>query len=203
MRISDWSSDVCSSDLLAERPALSINRGFSAPVSVEPVRSAADLALLSAHDAYSCARYEAMQQLMLDTLVAAVPHGRADHGAVIAAVRETLADATLDAAFIGEAVLLPSENFIGDQLAVVEPEAIFRARATLRRDLGTALEPLWRAAYADNAAEHYAYTPAAKGRRRLRNVALDYIAAADPQAGAALAFAQFEGTDNKIRRAHV
>src|SRR3546814_6207690 len=90
-----------------------------------------------------------------------------------AAVRETLADATLDAAFIGGAVLLPSENFIGDQLAVVEPEAIFRARATLRRDLGTALEPLWRAAHADNAAEHYAYTPAAKGRRRLRNVALE------------------------------
>src|SRR3546814_5730426 len=78
-----------------------------------------------------------MQQLMLDTLVAAVTHSRADHGTVIAAVRETLADATLDAAFIGEAVLLPSENFIGDQLAVVEPEAIFRARATLRRDLGT------------------------------------------------------------------
>src|SRR3546814_6431230 len=98
------------------------------------------------------------------------------------------------------AVLLPSENFCGEQLAVVEPEASFRARATLRRNLGTALEPLWRAAYADNAAEHYAYTPAAKGRRRLRNVALDYIAAADPQAGAALAFAQFEGTDNMTDR---
>src|SRR3546814_1732493 len=57
-----------------------------------------------------------------------------------------------------------------------------------------------RVAYADKAAEHYAYTPAAKGRRRLRNVALDYIAAADPQAGAALAFAQFEGTDNMTDR---
>src|SRR3546814_17125967 len=57
-----------------------------------------------------------------------------------------------------------------------------------------------RVAYADKAAEHYAYTPAAKGRRRLRNVALDYIAAADPQAGAALAFAQLEGTDNMTDR---
>src|SRR3546814_21126711 len=66
----------------------------------------------------SFARYEAMQQLMLDTLVAAVTHGRADHGTVIAAVRETLADATLYAAFIGEAVLLPSEHFIVDKLAV-------------------------------------------------------------------------------------
>ncbi|MCM8731003.1 aminopeptidase N [Hephaestia sp. GCM10023244] len=187
-------------EALAERPVLSINRGFSAPVIVESSRSAADLALLSAHDDDPFARYEAMQQLMLDTLVAAVRHGRADHDSVIAAVRQTLADATLEPAFVGEAVLLPSENFIGDQLAVVDPEAVFRARAALRRDLGTALEPLWRAAYADHAAAHYVYTPAAKGRRRLRNVALDYIAAADPQAGAALAFAQFEGTDNMTDR---
>src|SRR3546814_13129021 len=41
---------------LAERPALSINRGFSAPVIVESSRSAADLALLSAHDDDSFAR---------------------------------------------------------------------------------------------------------------------------------------------------
>src|SRR3546814_15631076 len=31
-------------------------------------------------------------------------------------------------------------------------------------------------------------------------ISLDYIAAADPQAGAALAFAQFEGTDNMTDR---
>ncbi|WP_119036383.1 aminopeptidase N [Hephaestia caeni] len=187
-------------DGLAERPVLSINRSFSAPVIVESARAAADLALLSAHDDDPFARYEAMQQLMLDTLVAAVTHGRADHAAAVEAVRHILEDATLEPAFIGEAVLLPSESFIGDQLAVVDPEAIFRARAALRRDLGIALEPLWRAAYADNAAGHYEYTPAAKGCRRLRNVALDYIAAADPQGGAALAFAQFEGTDNMTDR---
>ncbi|HVJ00411.1 MAG TPA: aminopeptidase N [Sphingomonas sp.] len=181
-------------DGLAERPVLSINRGFSAPVVVESNRTAADLALLSAHDDDPFARYEAMQQLMLDTLVAAVTHGRADHAPVIEAVRRTLEDGALEPAFVGEAVLLPSENFIGDQMDVIDPEAIFRARAALRRDLGTALAPLWQAVYAGNAAARYEYSPAAKGRRRLRNVALDYLAAPD------LAFAQFQGTDNMTDR---
>ena len=51
-----------------ERPVLSINRGFSAPVVVESDRGSADLAFLSAHDDDPFARYEAMQQLMVDTL---------------------------------------------------------------------------------------------------------------------------------------
>ncbi|MBL7372891.1 DUF3458 domain-containing protein, partial [Escherichia coli] len=61
---------------LSEAPVLSINRGFSAPVIVETNRTARDLAFLSAHDDDPFARYEAMQQLMLDTLVAAVTGGR-------------------------------------------------------------------------------------------------------------------------------
>ena len=56
-------------DAVSQRPILSINRaGFSAPIIVETDRSPADLAFLSAHDDDPFARYEAMQQLMLDTL---------------------------------------------------------------------------------------------------------------------------------------
>ena len=55
---------------------------------VETERPAADLAFLSAHDDDPFARYEAMQQLMLDTLLAAIGRRRADHGPVIEAVRQ-------------------------------------------------------------------------------------------------------------------
>lgn len=192
-------------DGLTERPVLSINRGFSAPVIVETDRSAADLAFLSAQDDDPFARYEAMQQLMLDTLVAgASPNAgweRADHQAVIAAVARTLEDARLDPAFIAEAVLLPSDSFVGDQMAVVDPEAIFRAREALRRDLGRALEVKWRAAYARGLrVGDYVYSPAAKGLRRLRGVALGYIAAGGASDAGALAFAQFEAADNMTDR---
>src|SRR3546814_1016493 len=81
-------------DGIGERPVLSINRDFSAPVIVATDRGVEDLAFLSAHDDNPFARYEAMQQLMLDTVVTAVAKGAADHGAVIEAVRQTLADRT-------------------------------------------------------------------------------------------------------------
>ena len=73
---------------VGERPILSINRGFSAPIVVETDRGADDLAFLSAHDDDPFARYEAMQQLMLDTLLAAIATGAEDHAPVVEAVRE-------------------------------------------------------------------------------------------------------------------
>jgi aminopeptidase N len=178
---------------------LSINRGFSAPVVVEARRSAADLAFLSAHDDDPFARYEAMQQLMLDTLLAAMA-GRREHGPVIDAVRQTLGDEALDPAFTAEAVLLPSESFVGDQLAVVDPEAIRAAREALRAELGRALEPQWRAAYAAASANRYEYSPAAKGARRLRTVALNYLMAAKAEGAAALARRQYDEADNMTDR---
>jgi aminopeptidase N len=178
---------------------LSINRGFSAPVIVEAPRSAEDLAFLSAHDDDPFARYEAMQQLMLDTLLAAMA-GTADHRPVVEAVGRTLADEALDPAFTAEVVLLPSESFIGDQMASVDPDAIHRAREALRRELGKSLETQWRAAYASTAANRYEYSPAAKGARRLRTVALNYLMAAAAEDAPKLARRQFDEADNMTDR---
>ncbi|SEM70172.1 aminopeptidase N [Sphingomonas gellani] len=186
-------------EAISERPVLSINRGFSAPVVIESDRSPADLAFLSGHDDDPFARYEAMQQLMLDTLVAGAIEGQADHRAVIGAVGATLSDPSLDPAFVAEAVLLPAEGFIADQLATVDPEAVFTAREALRRDLGAQLEGQWREAY-DGPRAPYAYTPRDKGLRRLRNVALGYLAATGAEDAAKLAFTQFAAADNMTDR---
>ncbi|HEX8574592.1 MAG TPA: aminopeptidase N [Allosphingosinicella sp.] len=179
--------------------ALSINRGFSAPVIVETGRDSADLAFLSAHDDDPFARYEAMQQLMLDTLLAAIS-GNADHRAVVDAVRKTLADDALDPAFTAEAVLVPSESFIGDQMAVVDPERIRTAREALRGELGRALEGQWRAAYASTIANRFGYSPAAKGARRLKTVALNYLMASGAGDASAMAWRQYGEADNMTDR---
>jgi len=185
---------------VGERPMLSINRGFSAPVTIESDRSAADLALLSAHDDDPFARYEAMQQLMLDTLVADVLTGKAEHDAVIAAVQATLADPALEAAFVADAVTLPSEAYLGDQLAVVDPQAVADARDRLRKALGVTLIDDWRAVYAAQTADHYVYAPAAKGMRRLRGVALSYIVASDAADAPGLAQRHYAKADNMTDR---
>ena len=196
----DQVAETITFESVTERPVLSINRGFSAPIVVESDRTAEDLAFLSAHDDDPFARYEAMQQLMLDTLVAGTIHGEVKGQAVIDAVTRTLEAEGLELAFLAEAVLLPSENFIGDQLVTVDPDAIHAARETLRTQLGQALLPTWRRLYAELAQGRYVYSPEAKGRRRLRNVALGYIAASGAEDAAALAFAQFEAADNMTDR---
>src|SRR3546814_20418534 len=93
---------------LAEPPVLSINRDFSAPVVVEARRGADELAFLSGHDDDPFARYEALQQLMLETIIAGVKGDRSRFGAVIEAVGATLDDKALAAALPGAAVLSPS-----------------------------------------------------------------------------------------------
>jgi len=185
---------------VGERPVLSVNRGFSAPIIVETDRGAEDLAFLSAHDDDPFARYEAMQQLMLDTLLAAIATGEADHAPVVDAVRNTLADAALDQAFVAEAVLVPTESFIGDQMDKVDPDAIHIAREALRERLGRDLEPEWRAAYAATAANRFELSPAAKGARRLRTVALGYLMASGADDAPLLALRQFESADNMTDR---
>jgi aminopeptidase N len=185
---------------IGERPVLSINRGFSAPVIVETDRSGADLAFLSARDDDPVARYEAMQQLMLGTLIDAVSGREADREAVVEAVRETLGNQALDPAFVAEAVLLPSEAYIGDHMLIVDPDAIRAAREGLRRRLAEVLEAQWRDAYAANAANRFEYSPAAKGARRLRTVALGYLMASDAEDAPALAMRQFDDADNMTDR---
>jgi aminopeptidase N len=185
---------------VGERPVLSINRGFSAPIIVESDRGAADLALLSAHDDDPFARYEALQQLMLDTLIARVGAGVADFAPVLDAVRLTLENSALDKAFIAEAVLPPSEAFVGDRMATVDPEAIHQAREALRADLGRMLEGQWRAAYLGNASNRFELTPAAKGARRLRSIALGFMMAGKAADAPALAWDQFQGASNMTDR---
>jgi aminopeptidase N len=182
------------------RPMLSINRGFSAPVIIDFAREEGELAWLAAHDDDPFARYEALQQLMLDTLVAAVSGKGGGNGAVIDAVAQTLAARTGDPAFVAEAVLLPSEAFIGDQMVTVDPDAIRRERLALQAAIGTALEKEWRAVLSGDAPPATDLSRGAKGSRRLRGVALAYLAAAGFNDAAALAFHIFSDADGMTER---
>ncbi|HEX7821784.1 MAG TPA: aminopeptidase N [Sphingobium sp.] len=184
----------------AKPPVLSINRGFSAPVIVEANRSNADLALLSAHDDDPFGRYEAMQQLMVNVLMDHIAGGTLDSAPVIGAIRGTLADPALDGAFIAEAVKLPGEAYLGDQMPVVDPDGIHDAREALQAEIGRVLEDQWRALHAKSARPTFSLSPDAKAARRLRNVALNFLVASGAKDGPAIAFAQFDGADNMTER---
>ncbi len=184
----------------AARPALSVNRGFSAPIILDFERGPGELAWLAAHDDDPFARYEALQQLMLDTLVATISGETSHNRAVIDAIGQTLTGATSDPAFVAEAVLLPSEAFIGDQMVTVDPDAIRRQRLALQAAIGTALESEWRKILGGAAPPATDLSRKAKGGRRLRGVALAYLAATGAADAPALAFRIFSDADGMTER---
>jgi len=185
---------------LGEPALLSINRGFSAPVTMEVERGDGELEKLAASDSDPFARYEALQELMSRWLVAEAEGRSEDPAPLVRAVGNTLRSNALDPAFKAEAILPPSESLIGDRMAVVDPDAIHEARERLRSELGRQLEGELAAAQRRSGLPGNDVGPEAKGGRRLRTVALGLLAAGDAGRGAALAKAQFDEADNMTDR---
>ncbi|TMJ65840.1 MAG: aminopeptidase N [Alphaproteobacteria bacterium] len=183
-------------------PVPSLLRGFSAPVKLKDV-PLDRLKFLAVHDTEPFARWEAGQQVATKILLDRIgAHQRGEAPApldpdLIAAMRRILADAERDPAFAAEALSLPSEAFLADQLSVVDVDAIHAAREGARAALGEALAAEFAAAYRELAdAGPYSIDGTSIGRRALRNACLGYLAAADPEKGAALAMAQLKAAQN-------
>jgi aminopeptidase N len=183
-------------------PVPSLLRGFSAPVKLQGV--ALDrLKFLVIHDTDPVARWDAGQRAAIAVLLERVALWRADKKLppldpdLVAALRHTLADAARDPAFAAEALSLPSEATLADEMAVVDVEAIHAvredARAAIAAAIATALGETYR-----NLGDPGPYKTdgAAIGRRALRNVCLGYLVAGNPQGGARLAKAQFDAQQN-------
>jgi aminopeptidase N len=183
-------------------PLPSLLRNFSAPVKLQgaPLER---LKFLAIHDTDPVARWDAGQQVatrMLLERVAAYQRGQAMPPLdpdVVAAMRQTLADADRDPAFAAEAMALPSEANLADEMPVVAVEAIHAARDSARAALGQALTLTLGETYRRLADPGpYRIDGDAIGRRALRNVCLGYLAAGDHAEGALLAKAQFDAEAN-------
>jgi aminopeptidase N len=183
-----------------EPPLLSINRDFSAPVVVEADRRPGELERLAQADIEPFARYEAIQELMMRALVAGARGEGVDPAPVVSAVAATLSSNSLDPAFKGEAILLPSDTLVAERMSIVDPDAIHASRDVLRKAIGTELADALLAAHRSDGADGHDLSPRAKGIRRLRSVALGLLAAGDEANGAALAKAQFDSADNMTDR---
>ena len=185
---------------VAETPLLSINRNFSAPVIVTASRLPNELERLAQTDNDPFARYEALQELMMEALRSGARGESLDPDPVIRAMGATLNSNALDPAFKGEAILLPSESLVADRMETVDPDAIHRAREALRTAIGISLSNELHAAHRLGGAEGHDLSPRAKGIRRLRTVALSLIAASDAAQAASLAKVQFDTADNMTDR---
>ncbi|MBI2754991.1 MAG: aminopeptidase N [Betaproteobacteria bacterium] len=177
---------------LPAKPIPSLLRGFSAPVIVRYPYREADLLHLLARDDDPFNRWEAGQRLATEIILG--KQGEPS-GAFVDAVRTLLAEK--DPAFVAEALALPLEAYLAEQVEVVDPDAIHQARNTLRRRLAEALKEDLLAAYRANEVPG-AYSPdaAAAGKRALRNAVLGYLMELETEDVIALCYEQFAQSNN-------
>jgi aminopeptidase N len=192
---------------VAARPVLSTNRNFSAPIKLTANLSPDDLRLMAARDSDPFNRWQAVQTLANTLLVGNVARLRAGHDVAVDeglldALVAILADKTLEPAFIAEALTPPSETDTAREIGRdVDPDAIFRARAALRTLIGLHLNAALTSTY-QSLSDSRPYSPDAvsTGRRLLKNVCLDLLAATQESHAIRLAFAQYQNADNMTDR---
>jgi aminopeptidase N len=190
-----------------ERPVLSINRGFSAPIKLTTDLDTSDLEFLAAHDSDAFNRWQALQTAATRLLVGNVAALHAAKAAssdpgLIAALAAILGDTKLEPAFIALALAPPGEGDIAREIGHdINPDAIHRARNALRAEIGDKLGPALARTY-ERLAVPGLYSPdaASAGKRSLRNIALDLLVTAGTPGSIALAAKQYDAADNMTDR---
>ena len=192
-------------------PVPSLLRSFSAPVVLEDGLNADDLLILLAHDNDPFNQWEAGQRLMLRSALEAIQKNKDLTGqpvlseALVAALRNVLRHPKLDAAFKDLALTLPSENYIADQLDVVDPQRVHALRENMRLQLASTLHADWQWAW-DAHKHNGAYTPDAKssGRRALAGLSMTMLCVAAVHSGDSITpgrvYQQFKDAGNMTDR---
>ena len=174
---------------LKAKPVPSLLREFSAPVILKYTYTEDDLLHLMANDDDPFNRWEAGQRLATSTILE--DKGVPTPG-FVAAARNLLKNP--DHAFAAEALNLPAETFLAEQLEVVDPDVLHESRNRLRRELAKSLESDFLSTYKALKIEG-SYSPDSQsiGKRALRNLCLGYLVEIGHSK---LAYEQFRSADN-------
>ena len=184
-------------DQVEDRPVLSINRNFSAPVNIDFEQTEDDLLTLLSSDDDPFNRWEAGQKLAMQMIL----NNRLPDSALINAYREILLDPNLDPAFKELALTLPAESYLYEQCKSVDPQKIFAARKSFRKELAKQLQLEWAALYQQNQTPGPFKSDAVNsGKRALKNLALSMLLDADPKIWAPMARNQYQIADNMTDR---
>ena len=184
------------------RPVPSLLRGFSAPVILKYAYTTDELTHLLGRDSDAFNRWEAGQRLALEILLHGISAWQAGKLPVIpdsfvTAFGRVLTDAPNDPAFAAEALSLPSEGYIAEQMGVGDPDAVHVVRVELRRHLARSLrEELLDTYFAQRVTGPYSPDGGSAARRTLRNLCLSYLMELDDAQIRSLTMEQFDGADN-------
>ena len=162
---------------LNEKPVPSLLRDFSAPVAIDYAYTEDQLLHLLAHDLDPFNRWEAGQRLLLGVILKSA--SAQSLAPILSAFKTIVSDARLDNAYKAAMLTLPSEQYIAEQMDVIDPQAIRNARNQLRLELAKTLSEELKSIDTNlrtTAGSSYSPDPVSTGRRSLANLAQHWLA---------------------------
>lgn len=182
---------------MSQKPVLSINRGFSAPIHLMAEVSDPDLVFLLKNDTDAFNRWESCQKLMRKDLLALVSLAQNSetlkpNPVLQQALLEALQDPNLDPNLKSKLLELPSDSYLSQLVETFDPEAFQKARKSWKLSFAKMAESTLLDIYKkyhgknDNSLHHNHMA-----ERRLKNSALGFLAMLNKHE--ALALDQFSG----------
>lgn len=163
-------------------PIPSLLRNFSAPVVLNYAYSDADLLFLMKYDTDAFNRWEAGQKYFLRLAQRSILDAEQNQTLNIPtdffeAYRHLLNKKIDDPFFMSEMLLMPSEQYIGEQMEIVKVNSIHKIREGLLKEMASNLQQEFEACYKDNNVQkndnHFDIV--AVGKRQLKNRCLAFL----------------------------
>ncbi len=183
-------------------PIPSLLRNFSAPVILKYPYSMPELLWLVEHDSDIFNRWDAAQRASTDLLLGLITEWQQGKEleldpAWVRLFAKLLEDAQPDGILLEKLLILPSENYLAQQMSRVDIEAIHAAREWLKQELAHRLEPQFLTQYQrHNQTQPYEYQVQAVGERALKNLCLYYLMLAHNDRYQKFALDQFHHSNN-------
>jgi len=184
------------------KPVISINRGFTSPVKTKIEQDDDELAFLFSHDSDEFNRWNAGQELAISTLLSFVQDIQDGKELVlsdriISAYKNTLSNPSLDKALLAQAMTLPSEGYLADQLEVVDVDGIHQARNFMKFELANSLKENFKSILQQGQSKaEYLFDASEMARRDLNQVCLSYLMVLQDKETVEFCMSQFESANN-------
>ncbi len=180
---------------VSEKPILSLNRDFSAPIKLKSQTSHSDLLHLIKYDTDDFNRRESCQKMLLDQIQHLITEFTEEkilspNPDIIDALGIVLNDTKIDAQFKSLILSLPPENILAQETNILNPAAFHWAKKSIVqafvRKFEADLISVYRAHHSKNST----------GDRALKNLVLNYLVQAESTVGLDLCEKQYQTAAN-------
>ncbi|MBT7766195.1 MAG: aminopeptidase N, partial [Bdellovibrionales bacterium] len=185
---------------IKERPTLSLNRGFSAPVKVEYEYSDQEIYRLMTSDSDSFNQWEAAEQAAKRIILSYVQGGQEKlvvPPEYLDAYRTIILNNKLDMAIKAYTLTIPGSDILLADQNPIDIDRTISGRDQLQRVISLELQTEMLKLYQElSTNQEFSLTPLSVGRRALKNLLLGQLVAAEDPAMLQLAFEQFSSATN-------